>query len=409
MPKLALAKDEVFYHALKIPDSSGKKIKLWQAGMDNTEWFTHRTSIIYQFEQHGVREFFINPLPLAAGVAPQELVCKYSDVPMDIDAEVQINIGNRIMDAGETRGLLIQLLDDMVNLDPADRARELFKIDQQHINKVAEITMDEKRIFAQTERSEQIRESGRDKWDEKISNCFKVLLVCFHSQYIRHHNEMLSNKQFRRFWATIDATNSYFNTGSVTKFQASNEMNAFKFNSDFDYLEDNLLHLETLILKFTALGGTIDDEEKKFILAKAIEECGYSEKFKESVRLAAVIDETIPVVDRLSYEDFVLRIRENFTKNSVVQTMDRNTSSGKAKILRSGPGKQVNVIKHSNKAITKPQSNEKKSKDLSKVTCYACSEKGHYRGNKICPMFKTKEQQGEVSLSKEFAKSTTGK
>jgi len=277
------------------------------------------------------------------------------------------------------------------------------KIEQQLLNRTAEIAMDENRTYAQVERSEQIRESGRDKWDEKITNCYKALLVCFHSQYIRHHNEMLSNKQFRRFWATIDATNSYFNTGSVTKFQASNEMNAFKFNPDFDYLEDNLLHLDTLILKFTALGGTIDDEEKKFILSKAIEECSYNEKFRESVRLTAVMDETVAVVDRLTYEDFVLRIRDNFTKNSVVETMDRNTSSGRTKNLKS---KHINVTKHSNKAISKPQSNGKKSKDLSKITCYACNQKGHYRGNKTCPMYKTKDQQGEANLSKEFAKST---
>jgi hypothetical protein len=312
------------------------------------------------------------------------------------------------MEAEDTRGLLIQLLDD-ANLDPASRAKELLKIEQQLINKVAEITSDEKRTYAQVERSEQIRESGRDKWDEKISNCYKVISICFHTQYIRHYNDMLTNKHFRRFWSTIDSTNSYFNTGSVTKFQASNEMNAFKFNPDFDYLEDNLLHLDTLILKYTSLGGTIDDEEKKFILSKAIKESAYNEDFKELVRLTAAMDETQPVVDRLSYEDFVLRTRDHYTKTCVSETMNRNASSSKVKILRSGPGKQINVVKHSNKASNKPQSSDKKAKDKSKITCYACNQKGHYRGDKACPMYKSKEAQAEVSLSKEFAKSTTGK
>jgi ribosomal protein L21 len=120
------------------------------------------------------------------------------------------------------------------------------------------------------------------------------------------------------------------------------------------------------------------------------------------------MDESIPIPQRLSYEAFVAQVRTKYTKEKVVMTMDQNDSSSSSAaavepvIKRSGPGKQINVVKHSNKSASKSKSGGDK-KDVSKITCYACNQLGHYRGSKKCPLYdpkaKSSDKVQEVSLA----------
>jgi hypothetical protein len=279
------------------------------------------------------------------------------------------------------------------------------------VKKQAEINADADRTLGMMERRESTRESGRNSWDEKISSCYKVLLVCFEAQYLRSFSEMLDHKQFRLFFAHIDSSNSFLNTGSIAQIQAYNECMGFKFVKEVPLLQDNLLHLDTLHTKHEALGGVFDEQSKKYILHKAIKNSFYDKFFKESVTLCYTMDEAIPLEARISYHIFILRVKEAWIKFKVEETLEVNSSSSNSSAKKSDKVEKINVVKHSNKAVTKPKSNAGK-KDLSSITCFACQNKGHYKGAKECPLYKPKTSSNdvqEVNLSTEFAKSTKGK
>jgi hypothetical protein len=65
----------------------------------------------------------------------------------------------------------------------------------------------------------------------------------------------------------------------------------------------------------------------------------------------------------------------------------------------------IALVKHNNKTPKK----QRPKVDKSEVTCFACGEKGHFRGNPDCKLFKPKEGSGELSLEKEFEKSSSSK
>jgi hypothetical protein len=201
------------------------------------------------------------------------------------------------------------------------RQLEEFKAEMDFVKKQAEINADVERTFAMIERREQTRETGRNKYDEKIACCYKVLLVCFEAQYLRTFDEMLGQKQFRLFYAHIDSVNSFKNTGSVAQMQAYNECLNFKFERECPCLEDNLLHLDTLFIKYVALKGTFDGQSKKFILNKAIKDSFYNEDFKKSVILCYTMDESYPEEARITYEVFLLRVREAYVRDKVEETL----------------------------------------------------------------------------------------
>lgn len=162
-------------------------------------------------------------------------------------------------------------------------------------------------------------------------------------------------------------------------------------------------------------GGVISDELKKVYETDSIACSEYSNEFKALVNLIANLDEAKPVAEKLTYQAFVLTVKNKFAKC----VLDLNMSGhGVTKSNKKQKLEKLNVV-HSNKTNKKPRGElAKKKRSPKDITCYACNKKGHYSSNPECELFgtaagkanveavqlKATNKKKESSVASEFAK-----
>jgi hypothetical protein len=219
--------------------------------------------------------------------------------------------------------------------------------------------------------------------------------------------------RFREFWAKANLENLMVGAGIHAAIAALKEITDFCMKKEVP-LDDNLLALDTLFLKHGEVGGgLLSDELKKVYVTDSISCSEYSIEFKALITLIANLDEAKPAAEKLTYQSFILNVKNKFSKC----VLDLNMSGRGVTHSNKKQKEKLNVIKHSNKTGKKPRSDLQKKRPMKEVTCYACNKKGHYSTSQDCELFGSEAGKANVevnrlkiastkkpSIAKEFAK-----
>jgi hypothetical protein len=381
-----------------------KQKTLWNTGMDSSEWFTHKGTILWTFQQYGVSEFFIPKSPTIdenGATIIEEEVCPASRDSIDIDAEVQSWMARK---KREEQAMYRQIL-GAISLLPDNDGRDQKVIDCRirHIERQGTIKASLVDMKKEITNQEKQRRTICETFDDKLKDCAVAIAKCFHEQFVRDYEELLSEFRFREFFIRVDEVNSNRDVGQTKSIQSLQEIQLVRYSNRVDF-SDNMRHFDTLLSKHEGVGGVMDDETKKYYLFQSVKESDFPDSFAKAIDTLVTLDKITSEETRLTYDKFLSRIMTLHRQSDLEETIEANS------ITRSSTehSDQIASVKHTNKTDKKGKSKEI---DLTKITCYACGLKGHFRGAPECRGKKTtagtvSSDKEVLSLETEFSKAT---
>jgi hypothetical protein len=385
---------------------TNKSKTLWNAGMDCSEWFTHKGTILWTFQQFGVSNFFLpaeRSYEVVNGVTVQlptvEEECPASRDPIDIDAEVELwRLRKTRIEKATYREILavIELLPDT-----PERDQKVIDTRIRHVERMGKIKSSKEDMVKEVTHQEKDRKAICETFDGKLKDCATAIAKCFHEQFLRDYEYLLSAYRFREFLIKVDEINSNQDVGQTKTVQSLQEIQLARYSTRSEF-SDSIRHFDTLLAKHEGVGGSMDDETKKYYLFQSLKNSNFPKTFSEAVQALVVYDNICAAQLRLSYDAFLSQVMTLHRKSDLEEIIEANSGSHTA------ASAEIASIKHTNK-------NEKKGKtrefDPSKVTCYACGKKGHFRGAPECKGKKEKTSSSDsdsepLNLETEFVKAT---
>ena len=382
------------YETILATTKSSRKA-VWHSGMSSTDWYTFRGTILWTFQQHGISDFFIPNPPLAAGAPIVEVECLAGEVPINVLAmtaasmagkrNAEIDLNNQI------QGTVVATLEPGDELD-----RKLMEMDIRHMERMAAITEQETTILKEFQGREKYRLEVRKDYEDKLKECAVAISKCFDEQFLRDYEALIQTKQFRRFFVEVEAFNINKNVGQTGVVQAYQQIQFIRFNRDTLFM-DSMIHFDSLLHKHEGAGGAMNDETKKYYLYGSLRSSNYPATFLSSLETLVNQDKVADIAVKLSYENFVNRVKLLYSESELEDQMDAYIGHSSS----AGSKDRIATIKHSNKAS--------KTASRPDVICFGCGKKGHFKNK--CPAAKTTsvEEEPDTSLVNEFDKTISSK
>ena len=256
------------------------------------------------------------------------------------------------------------------------------------------MTWMESSILKEFQGREKYRLEVRKDYETKLKECAVAISKCFDEQFLRDYEGLIQTNQFRRFFVEGEAFNINKNVGQTGVIQAYQQIQSVRFSRETHFI-DSMIHFDSLLDKHEGAGGAMNDETKKYYLYGSLKGSDYPAPFLISLETLVNHDKVAALEAKLSYENFVNRVKLLYSESELEAQMDANV--GHSSSARSE--ERVTVVKHSNKA----------TKVRSDVVCFGCGKKGHFKSK--CPATKTTsgEEEPKTSLVNEFDKTIASK
>jgi hypothetical protein len=265
-------------------------------------------------DEHGVTTMIPN----------EEEACPASRDPIDIDEEVRLWMARK---KREERVMYRQILAAISLLpDNADRDQKLVDSRIRHIERMGKIKSSLPDMIKEITMQEKNRRGICETFDGKLKDCASAIGKCFHEQFLRDYEYLLSNYLFREFFVRVDETNSNSDVGQTKSVQSLQEIQLARYSNRVDFCE-NMRHFDTLLSKHEGVGGVMDDETKKYYLYQSLKDSDFPDTFSDAIETLVNYDKITSAETRLTYDNFLSRIRTLHRQSDLEEIIEANSNS----------------------------------------------------------------------------------
>jgi hypothetical protein len=373
---------------MSVSDLNKSTKSLWHTGMNSSEWFSYKGTILWTFQQHGVHEFFVSNPAVSSVDLIVEKKCPASRDPIIIDDAVDLELNFKKNEEMEVYSKIKSAID---LLGPGkQRKSKKLEARVRHLEREGKINESKSDILRAFESKEKNRSEKCDLFDSRLEKCATVVAKTFNEQYLRDYEQLLVACKFREFFFRVDERESNKCVGQTKCIQALQEIQLARFVSTLNF-DINLRHFDMLLKKYEGVGGVMDDETKKYYLYASFKFTDYPPTFMNSVEAFVNFEKIAPASAKLSFDKYLNEIKKIHQQSNLEDMMDANSG-----VNASSNQDQLAVLKHSTKIAKK-----NKPVDKAALKCFTCGQKGHFRGAPECKGSKKKSKTSSSDTSEE--------